>query len=97
MLGVMLLVDGLGAVFGGLIQGILQHRAYAEAGYNVLFDPHSTGWAAGGVPCLIAGVYFVVGGNWVLENVFTGSGTLAHESDATQLLNSGELTDEREP
>lgn len=53
MLGVMLLVDGLGAVFGGLIQGILQHRAYAEAGYNVLFDPHSTGWAAGGVPCLI--------------------------------------------
>jgi hypothetical protein len=73
LLGVMFFVDGVGAVFGGAIQGLFHARAYSDAGYPVPIDPHSVGWAAGGVPHLIAGLYLIVGGNWVLLNVFTNS------------------------
>lgn len=69
----MLVVDGVGAMLGGLTHGLLQARAYAEAGYSVPLDPHSAGWFAGGVPHLIGGVYLIVGGNWLLRTVFTSS------------------------
>ena len=78
----MFVVDGVGAIFGGAIQGLFQARAYSDAGYAVPIDPHSVGWAAGGVPHLIAGLYLIVGGNWVLLNVFTSSrrqNVAAHE------------------
>ena len=73
LLGVMLIVDGLGAMFGGLIQGLLQAQAYADAGYDVLIDPHSAGWAAGGIPHFVIGFYLTVGGTWILRNVFMSS------------------------
>jgi|JI9StandDraft_2_1071091.scaffolds.fasta_scaffold95934_1 hypothetical protein len=73
LLGLMLFVDGVGAIFGGAVQGIFQARAYSNAGYEVQLDPHSVAWVASGVPILIAGLYFIVDGNWVLRNVFTSS------------------------
>ena len=69
----MLIVDGIGALFGGLIQGLLQARAYSDAGYAIPIDPHSAGWVAGGIPHLIVGLYLIIGGDWVLRNVFTSS------------------------
>jgi hypothetical protein len=73
LLGVMVVVDGVGAMFGGAIQGLVQAQAYSDAGYSVTIDPHSVGWAAGGLPHVIAGIYLVVGGNWVLLNIFASS------------------------
>lgn len=73
LLGVMFVVDGVGAMFGGTIQGLFQAQAYSDAGYSVPIDPHSVGWAAGGLPHLIAGIYLIVGGNWVLLHVFASS------------------------
>ncbi|MFO0817787.1 MAG: hypothetical protein U1A77_07595 [Pirellulales bacterium] len=85
LLGVMLIVDGVGAMFGGVIQGLLQARLYADAGYKASIDPHSAGWAAGGIPHLVAGIYLIIGGDWVLRNVFTSShreaGELNHVGD----------------
>jgi hypothetical protein len=79
LLGVMFVVDGVGAMFGGAIQGLFQAQAYSDAGYSVPIDPHSIGWAAGGLPVLIAGIYLIVGGNWVLLHVFA-SPHRPHES-----------------
>lgn len=73
LLGLMLFVEGVAAIFGGAVQGIFQARAYSIAGYDVQLDPHSVAWVASGVPILIAGLYFIVDGNWVLRNVFTSS------------------------
>ncbi|MEL6104932.1 MAG: hypothetical protein AAFU85_02795 [Planctomycetota bacterium] len=73
LLGVMLIVNGLGAILGGLVQGLVQARAYAAAGYPIGIDPHSAGWAAGGIPFLVIGVYLIGGGNWILRTVFMPS------------------------
>ena len=73
LLGIMFVVDGVGAIFGGAVQWIFQARAYSDSGYEVPIDPHSVGWIAGGVPLLIAGLYLIASGNWVLLNVFTSS------------------------
>ncbi|MDM4019616.1 hypothetical protein, partial [Roseiconus lacunae] len=90
LLGVMLVVDGLGAMLGGLIQGLFHAKAYADAGYNVLIDPHSAGWAAGGIPHLVIGVYLTVGGNWILRNVFVSSQLSSSDSFTESTTNSGE-------
>ena len=90
LLGVMLVVDGVGAMFGGVIQGLLQAWAYSQAGYAVPIDPHSAGWAVGGLPHLIAGLYFIVSGNWVLHNVFASprQQNIAQREDADGLVAS---------
>ncbi len=90
LLGVMLVVDGVGAMVGGVIYGLLLARAYSDVGYAVLIDPHSAGWAAGGVPYLIAGLYLIVGGDWVLRNVFASSGqqNSAQREDTDDLVAS---------
>ncbi len=92
LLGVMLTIDGIGAIFGGVIQGLLQAKAYADAGYAVPLDPHSAGWAAGGIPHIVAGVYLIVSGNWVLDKVFTPS----NRADGNATVESGEPDDARE-
>ena len=69
----MFFVDGLSSIFGGLIQNRFQTQAYAESGYDIAIDPYSAGWAAGGLPYLIAGLYLMVGGKWLLFAVFTSS------------------------
>ncbi len=73
LLGILLFVDGVTAVFGGLVQGVLYSRAYKDAGYPGTVDPHSLGWAASGIPLLVVGLYLIVGGKWVLLNVFTST------------------------
>jgi hypothetical protein len=73
LLGIMFVVEGVGAIFGGSVQWIFQARAYSDAGYEVPIDPHSVGWLAGGIPHLIAGLYLIASGNWVLINVFTST------------------------
>ena len=92
----MLIVDGLGAMFGGLIQGLFQAQAYADAGYNVLIDPHSAGWAAGGIPHLVIGVYLTVGGNWILRNVFISSQRSSADRFTESTISCGESDNARE-
>lgn len=92
----MLVVNGLGAIFGGLIQGLFQAQAYADAGYNVQIDPHSAGWAAGGVPHLVVGVYLTVGGNWILRNVFILSRRSSADCFTEPAISDGEASDARE-
>ena len=96
LLGVLLIADGLGAMFGGLIQGMIQARAYAEAGYDVLIDPHSAGWAAGGIPHLIIGVYLTVGGNWILHNVFVATRGSSRDEFTDSTMERGEPSNARE-
>jgi hypothetical protein len=74
LLGIMFVVDGLGALCGGMLQGLLQAYAYTSVGYDVPIDPHSVGWVAGGVPHLLVGSYFIVSGDWILQNIFMSSG-----------------------
>jgi hypothetical protein len=74
LLGIMLVVDGAGALLGGFVQGLFQAKAYLDAGYSLPIDPHSAGWVAGGIPHLIAGFYLIISGNWVLLSVFASSG-----------------------
>ena len=73
LLGVFLIVEGAGAILGGLVQGVLQARAYSTAGYPVPIDPHSAAWFSSGLPSLLGGLYLVINGSWVLENVFAPS------------------------
>ncbi len=73
LVGVLLIADGLGLILGGVVQGLVQGQAYAAQGYGIVVDPHSAGWAAGGIPHLIIGIYLVVSGNWILQNVFLPS------------------------
>ena len=73
LLGVMFVLDGVSAIFGGLFQGLMQARAYVNAGYGMHVDPHSVGWAAGGIPHIVVGLYLTIGGNWVLQKVFTAA------------------------
>ena len=82
LLGVMFFVDGLSAIFGGLIQNMFQTWAYAESGYDVTVDPHSAGWAAVGLPYLVSGLYLMIGGNWLLCAIFT-SPTVSRKIDDT--------------
>ncbi|KAA5541911.1 hypothetical protein FYK55_17090 [Roseiconus nitratireducens] len=97
LLGVLLVADGLGAILGGFVQGVMQGRAYAAQGYGVVVDPHSAGWAAGGIPHLIIGVYLVVGGNWILQNVFLPSQRPNSDAHIDPMVESGEPDDAREP
>ena len=96
LLGVLLVVDGLGAILGGFVQGLIQGRAYAAQGYGVVVDPHSAGWAAGGIPYLIIGVYLVVGGNWILQNVFLPPQRPTSDVRICSIAESGEPDDARE-
>lgn len=96
LLGVLLVADGLGAILGGFVQGLVQGRAYAAQGYGVVVDPHSAGWAAGGVPLLLIGVYLVVGGNWILQNVFLPSRRSASDATLAAIAENGEPDDLRE-
>ena len=73
LLGVLMVVDGMGAMFGGGIQWLLQVAEYANAGYSMTIDPHSAGWVAGGIPSLIVGFYLVTGCDTLLRIVFTPS------------------------
>ncbi|WP_144059472.1 DoxX family protein [Rhodopirellula sallentina] len=86
LLGVMFFVDGLSSIFGGLIQNTFQTQAYAESGYDVAIDPHSAGWAAGGLPYLVAGLYLMVGGNWLLFAVFTSPSASETQDDPDDQL-----------
>ena len=83
LLGVMLIVDGVGAICGGLIYGLMQLGAYSAAGYSIPVDAHAAGWAMGGIPYLVAGLYLVVSGNWVLRNVFAPSGSALTDGVST--------------
>ncbi|WP_145167529.1 hypothetical protein [Rubripirellula lacrimiformis] len=96
LLGVLLVVDGLGAISGGLVQGLVQGRDYAAEGYGFVVDPHSAGWAAGGIPFLIIGVYLVVGGNWILQSVFLPSRRPASDAPNASEVEHGEPDDARE-
>lgn len=73
LLGIMFVVDGIGAIFGGAVHWLFLAREYSDAGYEVPIDSHSVGWVASGVPLLIAGLYLIASGNWVLINVFSSS------------------------
>ena len=73
LLGIMFLVDGVSGLLGGATQGMLQIKAYSDAGYELPTDPHSGGWIAGSLPHIVAGLYFITGGNWVLNNVFASA------------------------
>ena len=81
----MFFVDGLSSIVGGFVQNLFQTWAYAESGYDVTVDPHSAGWAAGGLPYLAAGTYLMVGGNRLLYAVFTSPPIKVRiESDANR-------------
>lgn len=73
LLGVMFFGDGLAIMFGGLVFGVLQAKAYTDAGYDVPVDPQSGGWIAQGVPYMALGLYLMLGGNWILQSVFAPS------------------------
>jgi len=96
LLGVMLIVDGLGALLGGLVHGLVQGQAYAAEGYGVVVDPHSAGWAAGGIPYLIIGGYLVAGGNWILQNVFLPSQRTTSNAPIASMVKNSEPDDARE-
>lgn len=73
LLGVMLVVDGMGALLGGSVQWMLQIVEYSNAGYSTAIDPHSAGWGAGGIPYLVTGLYLITGGDTLLRVVFLPS------------------------
>lgn len=81
LLGVMLVVEGLGAMAGGITYGILVARYYTAMGYPAAIEPHSAGWAAGGILQLIGGLYLTTSGRWVLDKVFAPSSPTASIDD----------------
>lgn len=83
-------------MLGGFVQGLVQGRAYASQGYGVVVDPHSAGWAAGGIPHLIIGIYLVVGGNWILQNVFLPFERPSSSTHVASNEENGEPDDARE-
>lgn len=71
LLGVMMIVDGAGAVLGGLAYWFVNAKAYWDARIPVPADPQAVGWIMAGIPSLLCGLYFVVNGAWVLKYVFS--------------------------
>jgi hypothetical protein len=71
LLGVLLFVDGIGAVTGGTFYAVILARAYARSGYAYTWDAHSIGWIASGCPLIAAGIYLMLDGKWVLKKIFS--------------------------
>jgi hypothetical protein len=81
LLGVMFLVDGVAGIAGGLVYGVMQSTIWEQAGYDSFFDQYACGWIAGGVASFVAGLYFTIGGRWVLEMVFLPSRPIQDDDD----------------
>jgi len=70
LLGVMFIVDGIGGIFGSLAYAAYQSSALQQAGYDALPDGYVFGWFTASAASLVAGIYFVIGGRWVLDKIF---------------------------
>jgi hypothetical protein len=87
LLGVMFLVDGVGGIIGSLAYAAFQSSALQQAGYDPLPDAYVFGWFATSAALLIAGIYFVVGGRWVLEKVFLPPSPTPDDDDVDATTN----------
>ena len=69
LLGVMFFVEGVAGVIASLIYGGLLIYSYGISPES-LYDSYLWAWFAGSAPLIIAGLYFVTSGRWVIEKVF---------------------------
>ncbi len=70
LLGVFFLLEGVCNTAGSLVYAAMQSHSLKQAGYQPLPDAYALGWFASSFAMIAAGVYFAVGGSWVLEKVF---------------------------
>ncbi|MBW3596440.1 MAG: hypothetical protein KY475_04095 [Planctomycetes bacterium] len=73
LLGVMFLVDGVAGLAGSITNGAPQSSALQQAGYPPTPDSYVLGWLAQSIAYIVVGAYCVIGGRWVLENIFLPS------------------------
>jgi hypothetical protein len=73
LLGVMFVIDGSAGLIGSAFHGAMQSSELQQSGYPPMPDPYTFAWAGQSIAYLVVGIYCVVGGRWVLENVFLPS------------------------
>ena len=70
LLGVMFIVNGISVFACSFTWGLMQSSALQRDGYAPTPDPYVFGLAAQAAAYATLGLYFVVGGRWVIEKVF---------------------------
>lgn len=71
LLGIMFFIEGVACLLFGLVQAFFLAKQYTDQGYIAPLDPHSTGSCAQGAALLFVGCYLILGGEWILRNIFT--------------------------
>jgi hypothetical protein len=65
----MFFVEGLAGTIASFIYGALLMYSYGIVPESY-YDSYLWAWFAGSAPLLLAGLYFMIGGRWVIEKVF---------------------------
>ncbi len=88
LLGLLLIASGLSEFIFGFTHSLLESAELRQAGLEAQPTPYSIASLAQGIAYIVVGIYFTVGGRWILEKILLPSSLasqLQHEeeSDAT--------------